>query len=222
MSAGIAEGVAEQIAALDLDPGRPLIICDADEVLFLFIEGLERHLATQGLFLDLTSFALTGNIKRRADGVALDAAAVKGVLAGFFAVETALLDPAPGAAEALATLSRRAQIVVLSNLPAERRAARAEALTRHGMPYPVIANAGAKGPAVSALAARAGRPVVFLDDLPPHHASVADHAEAVIRVHMIADRRLAALMGPAPAAHARHDDWAEAHAFIAATLDGAA
>ena len=57
---------------------------------------------------------------------------------------------------------------------------------------------------------------VFVDDLEHHHESVAEHAPGVFRLHMIADPGLAAQVPPAPHAHARIDDWAEARAWIEA------
>ena len=203
-----------QIDELALDDGRPLLIVDADEVLFLFLQGLERFIARRGLYLDLKSFALTGNIKQRADETPLSGLEVKALLADFFVTETENLDPAPGAAEALRQLSKQAQIIILSNVPPAQRQARIAGLIRCDMAYPVIANEGAKGPAIAALAGRVNAPTVFIDDLPPNLQSAADHAPHVIRVHMVADLRLRLLIPKAPAAHARYDDWPDALPFI--------
>jgi hypothetical protein len=203
-----------QIEELALDADRPLLIVDADEVLFLFLQGLERFIARRGLYLDLKSFALTGNIKQRADDTPLNGSQVKALLADFFVEETAKLDPAPGAADALRQLSGQAQIIILSNVPPAQRHARIAGLRRCDMAYPVIANDGAKGPAIAALARRVRGPIVFVDDLPPNLQSASDHAPHTIRLHMIADPRLRLLIPKAPAAHARHDDWPDALPFI--------
>jgi hypothetical protein len=203
-----------QIGELALDARRPLLIVDADEVLFLFLQGLERFIARRGLYLDLKSFALTGNIKHRTDDTPLSGPEVKALLADFFVTETANLDPAPGAADALRHLSQHAQIIILSNVPAAQRHARIAGLQRCDMAYPVIANEGAKGPAIAALAGRVNAPIVFVDDLPPNLQSAADNAPHTIRVHMVADPRLRLLIPRAAAAHARHDDWPDAVPFI--------
>jgi len=209
------DDVAKQIAALTLRRDRPLIICDADEVLFMFLAGLERFLNRRQLWLDMRSFALTGNIKHQDDNSPLDGAAVKDLLEEFFDSETAHLDPAPGAALALAELSREAEIVILSNIAMAHRDGRIAALAKHGMDYPLIANQGAKGPAVAALVGANKNPVVFIDDLPPNHQSVADHAPQVRRIHMIADHRLRGLIPAAKTAHVRHDEWDDAKRDIA-------
>ena len=62
-----------------------------------------------------------------------------------------------------------------------------------------------------------GDPVtVFVDDLPHHHASVAEYAPQVHRLHMVSEPTLAPGVPPAPEAHARIDDWREAEVWIAA------
>ena len=55
---------------------------------------------------------------------------------------------------------------------------------------------------------------VFIDDLPVHHQSVAEHAPQVWRLHMIAEPRVAAHIPPSPHSHARIDDWSEATSWI--------
>lgn len=214
-----AAEVADQLAGLDLDPARPLVISDADEVLFAFMAGLEAYLGGIGLYFDWSSFALTGNIRRRDDDEAVEAAAVRDILMGFFAGHTDSLAPVPGAAAALADLSARgAQVVVLSNVPRDQKAAREGALARHGMAYPLIANSGGKGAAVRALAARTRAGAVFIDDIPIHHAEVARAADAVMRLHFVADPRLARLLEPAEHCHHRIDTWPEARPVIARHL----
>ena len=205
----------EQLEALDLDPDRPLVISDADEVLFAFMAGFERHLLSRGLYFDWSSFALTGNVRRRADDRPIPEDEVKSSLEEFFHRRTGELEPVPHAADSLAALvGVGAQVVVLSNIPLQQRQARARALARHGMDYPLIANTGSKGPAVAWLAGVMRAPIAFLDDLPRHHAAVAEVAETVLRVHFIADPRLAALLGPAEHSHHRTDHWPEAREII--------
>lgn len=212
--------VLEQIAAITIDPARPLIISDADEVIFAFIRGLERYLHRHDLYLRLESFALTGNIRDRKTGEALSREGVHDRLEGFFAAETLTLEPVDGVTAALGALSARAQILVLSNLPLPQREARQRALAQHGMDYPLIANIGAKGPAVAALVAGLKAPAFFLDDLPHNIESVAEMAQQVTRIHFVADHRLAELIEKADHAHARIDDWPAARSFIEADLSG--
>jgi hypothetical protein len=210
--------VASQLAGTRLDPDRPLIISDADEVIFAFVRGLERYLHRHNLYLRLESFALTGNIRHRHTDEVLPAEDVRERLQGFFAAETHALDPVEGVTAALDALSQRAQILVLSNVPLPQRSARQEALRRHGMDYPLVANVGAKGPTVAALVADMAAPVFFLDDIPRNIDSVANKAEHVTRIHFVADDRLAELIDKAERAHVRIDDWPATRAYIEADL----
>lgn len=134
--------VQSQLEGLDLDPGRPLIVTDADEVVAYFIAGLERFLERQGHWLDLKSFAITGNIRQHGSNEAITREKVQDLLAEFFTTDTELLDPVDGAAEALLALNNRAQIIVLSNVPPSALEARQRWLRRHGMDYPLVANSG--------------------------------------------------------------------------------
>lgn len=215
----IHHSVLPQLETLVLEEGRPLVITDADEVLFLFIQGFEAYLEDNGHYLDLSSFALVGNIKNAATEEMAPAEVAKDLLDGFFRERTETMTPVPGAAAALSALSARAQIVVLSNLPEASRPAREKALALAGMSYPVVANTGLKGPVVRHMADIVKAPVFFLDDIPHNHTSVAQAAPDVQRVHFIADPRLARLIGPAEHSNHRVDDWAEARLLIERELE---
>jgi hypothetical protein len=201
-----------------LDSTRPLIICDADEVLLRFLEGLERFLARNDFYLDLTSFRIHGNVKHKHTNETAADDTVAQLVKDFFASDTRHLEPVAGAAAALRELSNHAQIVVLSNVPETSLDARIANLGEHGMPYPVIAGKGPKGPVVKALLGDFQQAVVFIDDLPPNLSSVASETPRVHRLHFIADPRLAKLLGPAPDAHRRIDDWPTAAEWIASVI----
>lgn len=210
--------VAAQIEALALTAARPLLIVDADEVLFYFMRGLERFLEGRQLYFDWQSYALHGNIRRRLDDSPVEAEELHLLLQRFFADATEDLEPVDGAAAALQRLKEHMQVIVLSNVPVLARQARERALARHGMDFPLIANGGPKGPAVAELLRRAPGPAVFIDDIPHNHASVAKLAPEVHRLHYVADTRLAALLGPAPDCHHRAASWDEIRDHVSALL----
>ncbi|MBX3447411.1 MAG: hypothetical protein KF765_11715 [Parvibaculaceae bacterium] len=214
----IDEAVIPQIDALTLERGRPLIVSDADEVLLQFMVGLERYLETQGLWIDLRSFALSGNIKRKGTNEPVPPAEMPALLDAFFAASAHDLEVVPGAAAALAELSERAQVVILTNVPLEAKARREACLAAQGIPFPVVANKGLKGGAVRRLAARVEAPVIFLDDIPHNLSSVAKAHAPTRLIHFIADPRLAKLLGPAKDSHFHTTLWPEAHGFIDETL----
>lgn len=205
-----------QLEALELDPGRPLIISDADEVLLKFMERVEVYLESIGLWIDLQNFGLTNNIKSRATN---EPVKVPTLIDDFFAAETPNIEAAEGAAASLASLSEKAQIMVLTNLPADHKQARIDNLKGHGMDYPVVVNSGLKGHAVKWLADKVNGPVFFLDDIPHNVNSVAEEAPDVHCIHFIADSRLQKLIGKADGATARFDTWVETHDWIAGKID---
>ena len=198
---------------------RPLVICDCDEVLLHFVGPFGDYLqAEHDLALHLDSFALSGNI-RRGDGSVLAPDRFMPLLDGFFATHMATQTPAPGAADALATLARDCDIVVLTNVDERHNAVRTAELARHGMPYRVVCNSGGKGEPVRALMDHYGASAgAFIDDLPPHHGAVKRAAPEVFRLHMVADTRLHGLIPPAPDANARIDDWVTALPVLQAAL----
>ncbi|MBV9993060.1 MAG: hypothetical protein JOZ72_17420 [Alphaproteobacteria bacterium] len=198
-------------------PGRPLIVVDADEVLLRFVAGLDRFLRERGLFLDLVSYRLHGNVKRLDDLSPLLDVEVTALLDEF---REALdwLEPVEAAQEVLGRLAARASIVVLTNITALQAGARARNLKALGLDFPVVANSGLKGPAVRQLANRAAAATFFVDDIPQHLASAAEHAPEVVRIHLIGDARLKGLLAPCEQAHLHAEDWRAAGQFIESQL----
>lgn len=204
------------LAALTLDPDRPLVAVDADEVLVAFAAPLADWLAPRGIALRLTSWRLEDAMWRGDTALGLDAALAE--IDGFFADAVARQPAIPGAAAALARLARVAQIVVLTNVPRHGRAARVANLAGHGIPYPLVANEGGKGAALAWMADRVAAPVAFIDDSPGQIASVARQVPRAVTVHFCGVPELRAVLPPAPEARHRALDWAEAEAVIRAGL----
>ncbi len=214
MTALIHEDVRPQLGAISIQPDRPLIIADADEVLFNFMQGLEVFLKDQEMFFDWSSFALHGNIRYLADKEPVSKEKLPTLLDQFFAEHCHRLPAVDGAAEHLEKLKDKAQIIVLSNVPPQYAALRREGLQKNGMDFPLIANIGAKGHVVEYLTRELQKPAFFIDDIPTNHHSVQEHADHVQRVHFIADERLASLLGPAEHSHVRLDSWPDIHDHI--------
>jgi hypothetical protein len=194
------------------------VVVDVDEVLAMFMRGFERFLGGHGLEMRIQKFALFQNIYRPGEAEHLDVAAGRELFEAFFEVDVEDIDPAPGAREALDALAASASIVILTNAPQQSRAPRARWLVKHGFDYPFIINAGLKGPAVAAIAAKTAGKAAFIDDLLPNLDSVATSAPAVARFQMVADERLRPLAYTAPDMHPRIDDWDELGRAIAAAI----
>ncbi|MAA76829.1 MAG: hypothetical protein CML73_02195 [Rhodobiaceae bacterium] len=209
----LSEEISNQIETLELDPDRPLVISDADEVLLQFMRQFEVYLDRNNMWIDLSSFRLQGNIKYKGSDEAVDMTN-RNIIDDFFAAETLNFSPVDGAAEALTALSKEAQVIILTNLPLAQKNERQINLSKHGMNYPVIVGSGLKGPAVKSLGDKINAPLFFLDDIPHNINSVAEHAPMSRRIHMIADPRLSKLIGAAEGASARIDQWQEAQNWI--------
>src|SRR3954452_2258166 len=194
---------------------RPLLITDCDEVLLHMIAHFADWVAeAHGLTFDLTAPGFRNALLTKA-GEPVPAEQVWPLLDGFLETEMHRQNVVPGAVAALRRIGEVADVIILTNIGDEFEAARIEQLERFEIRHRVLCNRGGKGPPVAELVAQMQpSATVFVDDLPVHHQSVAEHAPEVWRLHMIAEPRLAAHTPPAPGAHARIDVWAEATGWI--------
>ncbi len=198
---------------------RPLLISDCDEVLLHMVSHFADWLGeAHGLSFTLEAPGFREAI-RDSDGLPVGEERVWPLLDGFFQGEMHRQNIVPGAAEALAAIGEEADIVILTNIGDEYQASRVEQLGRFDIRHRVLCNRGGKGRPVAELVEEM-RPsaAVFVDDLAVHHESVAKHAPHVWRLHLVAEPRLAAHTPPAPHAHARIDDWADALGWIRAAF----
>jgi hypothetical protein len=195
---------------------RPLLITDCDEVLLHMVSHFGDWVReTQGCEFAPAGGDFSGALRR--NGVPLAREDVWPLLDGFFQTEMDRQTLVPGALEALDRLGMAADIVVLTNLGHHFNQARAVQLAGHGIVHRVETNQGGKGDPVARLVAEFAPSVtVFVDDLAHHHSSVAKAAPQVFRLHMIAEPFIANVTPPAPAAHARIDDWDTALGWIEA------
>lgn len=215
-----AREVLDQIRALPASSGRPLIICDVDEVVFHMIAHLETFLAERDMGFLHHAYQLTGNIARKDSDTPIGQDEVRRLLLEFFADVSGRQTAVDGAAAALERLSADCEVVFLTNLPGSaNKPARERLLARHGMPYPVVTNSGPKGAAAAALSAGRGRPVVFIDDSPQNLKSVHLCLPETHLVHFIADARFRAAVDPLPMAGLLTGDWQETTRHILTILE---
>jgi hypothetical protein len=207
-----------EVETLHVDPNRPLIVVDVDEVLGLFMRGFEVFVGGHGLEMRIDRFALFQNLYRPGEATHLDVSQGRRLFDAFFACDPHRMDVAPGAASALASLADRATIVILSNAPPVCRVTRARWLVENGLPYPLVIGAGPKGPTVAALASRTRAPTAFVDDLLPNLDSVEAEAPQVHRFQSVADERLRPFAPSAPDRHPRFDSWVDLAPAIARAL----
>ena len=217
MAQNAASPSAPTLESLGLARDRPLVIVDVDEVLGLFMQSFGAFIAERGYELRFERFALFQNIYRPGAGEHLDLAAGRALFEDFFRTGCDRLEPAPGAVEALNRLKPKAEILILSNAPADAERLRGEWLRRHGLPPALILSSGPKGPITSALVAQTSGRTAFIDDLIPNLDSVAEHSPATATFQHVADLRLRPL-APRSERHPRIDDWAELGEAIEAAV----
>ncbi len=211
--------VIPSLERLGLRRDRPLVIVDVDEVLGLFMAGFGAFVAERGYELRFERFALFQNLYRPGEAEHLDIAEGRKLFDDYFRTECGVMEPAPGAVEALNRLKPRAEILILSNAPADAERLRGEWLKRHGLPHSLVLSSGPKGPITAGLVAQTSGRTAFIDDLLPNLDSVANHAPQTATFQHVADLRLRPL-APRSARHPRIDDWAELGAAIEAAISG--
>jgi len=192
---------------------RPLVISDCDEVLLHMVRHFRDWLSAEhgvAFSLEGTSFAES----MRRNDVVLAEEEMWLLLNGFFDTEMPRQTPIEGALEAVAELQREADVVILTNLQDRFGAARLAQLRALGLEVPVFTNQGPKGARIRRIMDEHGADrAVFIDDLAQHHASAAEHAPLVGRLHFCGEPAIAPHVPCALAAghaHARIDNWAEA------------
>ena len=210
---------APSLESLGLSRERPLVLVDVDEVLGLFMQGFGDFLAGRGLEMRIERFALFQNIYRPGETEHVDLDTGREMFAAFFAGHCHEIEPAPGAVQALNRLADHAEILILSNAPAEAERLRGQWLEAHGLKHPLILNTGPKGPIAAALTSQTPQRTAFVDDLIPNLDSVADHSPATATFQHVADERLRPF-APRSDRHPRIDDWAELALAIETAIRG--
>jgi hypothetical protein len=201
--------------------GRPLLISDCDDVLLHFAPHFADYVAdVHGCHFALGRPGFVGALTDGA-GEPLPPERAWELLNGFFDAEMHRQHLVDGALDALRTIGREADIIILTNIGDQYRANRIAQLEKLEIRHRVLCNQGGKGRPVAELIAEMKPDVtVFVDDLPVHHESVAKHAPDVWRLHMIAEPRMAAASPASPFAHARIDRWDEALPWVLEKLRG--
>lgn len=195
---------------------RPLLISDCDEVLLHMLRHFGAWLQSEHA-IDFVPQAenFTDSLRHHGTGELVERARIWELLDQFFLTEMHRQTLAPHALEALGQIGEHADIVILTNLGDHLHPHRVRQLDAVGIRHDVVCNQGPKGAAVARIvAAHAPSAVVFVDDLPMHHSSVAEHQPDVWRLHMVADPDIARLIPPAADAHDRIDCWAKATGWV--------
>jgi hypothetical protein len=199
---------------------RPLIISDCDEVLLHMVVPFRDWLnEAHDIEFALDKHDWSKALTYRSTRALVESADIWGLLGAFFDTEMHRQLPIKDAIESMTKLSQIADIAILTNLQDHRNAARGVQLKAAGIDAPVYTNQGPKGDALARIIAEYQPTVaVFIDDMAGHHESVGGVHPDVWRLHMVGEPVMAPHFAPAPHAHARIDNWADAHDWIADKL----
>lgn len=196
-----------------------LLVLDVDEVVLHFVQPFRDILAEHGAHLRFENFALTGNVRSSSTGAAITGHEISGITEVLYAEQERRQRPVEGVREALAALSRLADIVFLTAMTPVHYAARRRLLDREGLAFPMIATERSKGGVVAELGHRWTGPIVFVDDLPQNLEGVRRSLERTRLVHMMADEELRPHLPRLPRGAHSARSWAEAVPLITSLLE---
>ena len=203
---------------------RPLIVSDCDEVLLYMVAPFRDWVAeAHGVEFRMDSADFSQALRRQDTGEILSKDEIWALLGQFFDTQMHRQSPIPGAIEGMRTLAQQADIVMLTNVPDTRQAARTRQLADHGLNLRVFTNQGPKGPALQSIVdyynpSRA----IFIDDLPQHHRSAKETLHTITTLHLCGEPLLAPHIDCAHRAghaDARIDNWDDALPWLQAQLE---
>ena len=147
------------------------MVCDADEVIFDFMNSFETYLKSKNFYFNWASYALDGNImdnnKRK-----IDKTQINSIINNFFKEYTTKMNLVKGAKISLNILAKSFNILILSNIPFKFYKKRKIALEKNGINFSFVANIGEKGRALKHIAKMFRKDIWFIDDSPYQVKSV--------------------------------------------------
>ena len=168
---------------------KPLIICDADEVIFDFMNSFENYLHNNSFYFSWNSYALNGNILNN-NNKAINKDEVHNIINSFFKIKTSKMKLVKGAKSSLRKLAQSFNIIILSNIPFEFYKERKNALKKYDLNFPFFANKGPKGKAVAYISKMFKGDIWFIDDSPYQIKSVKQEAKNINTILFISNKKL--------------------------------
>jgi hypothetical protein len=195
---------------------RPLLVTDCDEVILHMVAPFGDWLDEEhAIIFEYDTGDFTRALRHRQSGDYVEVEKIWPLLRSFFQTEMHRQKPIAGVLAAFAKIEAVADIVILTNIQEQERAAREAHLATLGIPYPVYTNQGGKAdPMRRIIEHYTPSTVVFVDDLPHQIESVSTGVANVHCLHLVGEPKLAPFVKPSPHAHARIDDWHSATDWI--------
>lgn len=176
--------------SLNINPNLPLLISDADEVIFEFMESFEEYLLSNSMYFSYKSFKLNGNIYNQETNKPIDSANISIIISNFFQEYAIKMPLIKGAKNILEKLSKVMNVIILSNIPKNYAADRIQCLKDNNMNYAFISNEGPKNIKCLELQKLTNKKVFFIDDLPNQISAVSNYCKNIITIHFLQNKKL--------------------------------
>lgn len=176
--------------SLNINPNLPLLISDADEVIFEFMESFEEYLLSNSMYFSYKSFKLNGNIYNQETNKPIDSANIPIIISNFFQEYAIKMPLIKGAKNILEKLSKFMNVIILSNIPKNYAADRIQCLKDNNMNYAFISNEGPKNIKCLELQKLTNKKVFFIDDLPNQISAVSNYCKNIITIHFLQNTKL--------------------------------
>ncbi|NVK29910.1 MAG: hypothetical protein HWE20_02815 [Gammaproteobacteria bacterium] len=184
----------DKLAAIleELDPTKPIIACDVDEVICPTAQQFRNYLAKYGYQYRVTDPWFQNWVIQTPDGRQMTREEIDRELKRWFFEIAKDQTIYPESAPTLRKWQQHAEVIILTNLWETHAALRDEALTAQGITQPIAYWQGNKTPAL-ALIAKRHRAVAFVDDNVRHVNTVRETLPSIEVDHFIADPEIRAL-----------------------------
>ena len=199
---------------IKIDKYLPLLICDADEVIFKFMDSFEEYLDLNNMFFTYKSFKLHGNIFEKKNNKQINGNNIPDIIKDFFfhyAIKMPLIE---GAKEVLEELNKVMNIVILSNIPKASSLDRIQCLKDNNMNYPFISNEGPKNNRCIELEKLTEKKVFFIDDLPNQISSVSNNCKNIITIHFLENKKLIKIIPNVSNSNYKVNNWIDVKNII--------
>ena len=176
--------------SININPNLPLLISDADEVIFEFMKSFEKYLLSNNMYFSYKSFKLNGNIHKKKTNNPVDSTSIPIIISDFFQEYAIKMPLIKGAKIALEELSKVMNVVILSNIPQKFASDRIQCFKDNNMHYAFISNEGPKNIKCLELQKLTNKKVFFIDDLPNQISAVSNYCKNIITIHFLQNKKL--------------------------------
>jgi len=175
---------------IKINKDLPLLICDADEVIFNFMDSFDKFLNSKDMYFSYNTFKLNGNIINKSNNQAISNNKIPTLISNFFKNNTLDMPLIKNAKEVLSELSKKLNVIILSNIPQSSAVDRIKCLKKNNMHYIFLSNEGPKNTKCLELEKLTNKKVFFIDDLPNQISSVSNSCKNIITIHFLQNKKL--------------------------------